>query len=98
MKPPVIKEAWVKDKVREILKRHGAYYFMPQSGPFGKSGIPDFIICFHGRFIAVETKANGNRPTELQKIEIDRINTAEGIAIVITENNLNALDALLTTL
>lgn len=92
-----VKESWVKDKVREILKKHKAYYFMPQAGTFGRSGIPDFIVCFHGRFIAIETKAGANSLTELQKMEVDKINMASGTAIVITEKNLDALETMLIT-
>ena len=54
-------EGKVKDAVKKVLKKHGVWYFMPMQNGFGVVGIPDFICCFHGIFLGVETKAPGKR-------------------------------------
>ena len=53
-------EAKVKKKVVAILNDHGAYYFYPVTGGYGRSGVPDIVACHGGRFIGIECKANGN--------------------------------------
>jgi hypothetical protein len=88
-------EAKVKKKVRELLEKHGAYYAMPVTGGYGASGVPDFLVCHHGRFIGIETKAGTNKPTALQLGNMARIELAGGTAVVINEDNLNDLVKLL---
>jgi hypothetical protein len=87
-------EGKVKDKAKHILDKIGAYYFMPSTGGYGRSGIPDIVGCLNGVFFAVECKANGGRPTALQLREIDRINVAGGFAIVVDEDNVSLLESL----
>ena len=84
-------ESKVKKKVVDILKAAGAYYFFPATGGFGRSGVPDIIVCFKGRFIGIECKAGDNTPTALQQRELMRIIDAGGSAFVVNEESLNAL-------
>lgn len=89
-------ERAVKDKVVAQLKALGAYYFYPVAGGFGgASGVPDIIACYKGRFFGLECKANGNKPTALQQLSIDKINGAGGIALVINEDNMNEVKTIL---
>lgn len=88
-------EAKVKKKVRDVLEKHGAYYAMPVTGGYGASGVPDFLVCHHGRFIGVECKANKGKPTALQLSNMKKIELAGGVAVVINEDNLNDLVNLL---
>jgi hypothetical protein len=90
----VTPEGKVKDKAKHILDKIGAYYFMPSTGGYGRSGVPDIVGCLNGVFFAVECKANGGRPTALQLREIDRINVAGGFAIVVDEDNVTLLESL----
>lgn len=84
-------EGKVKKKVVDILKAAGAYYFFPATGGFGRSGVPDIIVCFKGRFIGIECKAGDNTPTALQQRELMRIIDAGGSAFVVNEESLSAL-------
>lgn len=81
-------EAKVKKKVRELLEKHGAYYAMPVTGGYGASGVPDFLVCHHGRFIGIETKAGTNKPTALQLGNMARIELAGGHTFVVNETNV----------
>jgi hypothetical protein len=78
-------EARVKQGVIKLLKELGAWYYMPVPNGYSKMGVPDFLICYKGVFIAVETKAPGkkNNTSPMQRREIAAINTAGGFAVVI---------------
>jgi len=84
-------EKKVKDKVVAVLKQRGAYYFFPSTFGLGRSGVPDIICCSNGRFLAIECKAGKNTPTPLQIREMTAIAEAGGIAIVVNEDNLDAV-------
>lgn len=88
-------EGRVKKKVVDILKKHGVYYFFPMTGGYGKSGVPDIVGCLDGRFIAIECKANEGNPTALQERELERINDAGGVAIVVRDTDVDLLDKFL---
>ena len=56
------------------------FFWKEHGGPYGTSGIPDFICCYKGRFLGLEAKLPGGKLTELQKRTLDKINAAGGIA------------------
>ena len=80
-------EKIVKDKVVAILKDEAVYYFFPATHGFGRSGVPDIVCCVSGMFLAIECKANGNKPTALQIREIESIRRNDGVAIIVDETN-----------
>jgi len=84
-------EAKVKAKIKAILKEHGVYYAMPIGSGYGNSGVPDFLCCVSGRFLAIEAKAGKNEPTALQLKNISDIDKAGGATLVINERNIDAL-------
>ena len=88
-------EAKVKKRVKEILDKLEAYYFMPATGGYGRSGIPDIIGCFCGVFFAIECKAGKGKPTALQEREINKIRNAGGHAWLVNEENVEQLYDLL---
>ena len=60
-------EGKIKRKLDNTLKQLGVWYYSPQSGPFGRSGIPDRVAIHKGRFIGIECKADAKKkPTALQ--------------------------------
>ena len=84
-------ESKVKAKIKAILKAHGVYYAMPIGTGYGNAGVPDFLCCFNGRFLAIEAKANGGVTTALQNKNLRDIENAGGITCVINEDNVSAL-------
>ena len=84
-------EAKVKKQVKKILDDLGAYHFSPMMDGYGKSGVPDIIACYKGKFIGIECKAGNNMPTLLQIRNMDEIKRNNGLAIVINEGNIEAL-------
>lgn len=59
----------------------------PTTGGYGKSGVPDIVVCIEGKFIGIECKANGNKPTALQLKNLNAIVTAGGYAFVVDESS-----------
>jgi Holliday junction resolvase len=84
-------EAKVKEKIKKILKEHGVYYAMPMGTGYGNSGVPDFLCCVNGHFIAIEAKAGKGIPTALQEKNLREIKAAGGTAVVVNETNLDWL-------
>jgi Holliday junction resolvase len=84
----------VKKKVKKILDDLGAYHFSPMTAGFGRSGVPDIIACYKGKFIGIECKSGDNKPTLLQLRNIEDIKRNQGLAIVINEANIESLLAL----
>lgn len=84
-------ESKVKAKIKAILKEHGVYYAMPIGTGYGNAGVPDFLCCFNGRFLAIEAKANGGKTTALQDKNLRDIENAGGITCVLNEDNVSAL-------
>jgi hypothetical protein len=85
-------EKKVKAAVRKILMRLDIYHFMPPGMGLGRSGIPDIIGCYQGRFIAIECKAGKGKTTALQEREIAWIKDAGGFTFVAREDNLEQLE------
>lgn len=88
-------EGKVKAKVTKALKAMGAYYCFPVTGGFGASGVPDILICYRGRFIAIECKAGKGRVTALQQSNLEAITQAGGIALVIAETQADFVQQLI---
>jgi hypothetical protein len=88
-------EVKVKNKIKAILKEHGVYYAMPIGTGYGNAGVPDFLCCFKGRFLAIEAKANGGTTTALQDKNLRDIEVAGGITCVLNEDNISALSGYL---
>jgi len=86
-------EAKVKAKIKEILKAHNIYYVMPIGTGYGNSGVPDFICCVHGYFMAIEAKAGKGTTTALQEKNLTNVRNSGGVALVINETNLVDIEA-----
>ena len=84
-------EADVKRVVKEMLEEMGAFYFMPPSGAFGRSGISDFIGLHNGKFFAIETKFGKNTPTAMQLRFGAAVEAHGGVFLVVNETNLEAV-------
>lgn len=89
-------EGKVKAAVRAILRRRQAYFFFPVAGALGsRNGVTDIICCYRGRFIGIECKAGKNQPTGLQLAQLEAINAAGGVGIVINESNIDGVEGIL---
>lgn len=89
-------EGRVKDAIKKFLAVSGAWFCMPATGGYGKSGVPDFLVCnpvlvtaehvgtVMGQFIGIEAKAAGRRGDvhPLQVIQLAEIEQRGGRSLV----------------
>ncbi len=75
-------EGKVKEQVKKLLKEYGAYYHMPVQNGMGSPTL-DFICCWHGKYLGIETKAPGKLPTARQYKTMSEITKAGGACMVI---------------
>jgi len=83
-------EAKVKAKLKKCLDALAphVWYYMPVSTGYGKHGVPDFLICVMGDWVAIETKANGGKPTPLQIMQLNKLIEAGAECLVVDEHNV----------
>jgi hypothetical protein len=81
-------EGKIKKKIDAMLKsKKGVWFFKPQSGQFGSSGIPDYIVCNQGFFMGIEAKSGPTKkPTDLQLVCMSRITDASGTCFVVYDD------------
>jgi hypothetical protein len=94
-------EGKVKAEIKKLLARMGfiqagskkanwpgevyGWYYMPVSNGMGVHGIPDFVCCYHGRFLGIEAKKPGGEPTANQLNRHEEIKTAMGEVLVVDD-------------
>lgn len=77
-------ETQLVEAIKKYLKRVSELFFWKEhGGQYGTAGIPDVIVCYRGRFIALEVKTPRGKPTVLQEVTIRQILKAGGIATVV---------------
>jgi hypothetical protein len=73
-------EGKLKQQIDKVLAQlPNCYRYCPPGSPFGKRGL-DRYCCINGRFVAIEVKAPGEKPTKLQLRTMFEINAAGGRA------------------
>ena len=75
-------ESKLQRKIQDYLKRKGCYEFKVHGSVYMKSGIPDIIACYKGKFIGIECKIGKNKMSRSQEENRDHILEAGGIHIL----------------
>ena len=90
-------EADVKVDVKEVLEKHGWFWWMPPSNTYGTAGISDFHAVKNRLFMAVETKRGTKqpKPTANQIAFLQKMRDAGHFAFVVNEDRVKHLDAFL---
>lgn len=86
-----MRESALQRAIIVALEAHGAYVVRVVAPT--RSGIADLIVCWHGRFIALEVKTPAGRVTPLQLVEAGRVAEAGGQFFVV-RSVIDALAAL----
>lgn len=73
-------EQQLQAKILKYLYAIGAYTVKVVSAT--RSGVPDIICCYNGRFIVIEVKTGSNKPSALQLANIDSARKAGGLGLV----------------
>ena len=74
-----------KVAIKTLLSGHqqnGLYWWMPVVSGYGSSSL-DFILCYKGRFAAIEAKAPGRSLTPRQELTAGSIRDAGGVVFEI---------------
>lgn len=67
--------------ITRLLVERRAWFVKVHGSRYGRSGIPDLLICHRGRFIALEVKRPGRHHLDaLQRVEMSRIERSHGVA------------------
>lgn len=81
-----MKESNFQKLVLDFLKEREIYALNIHGGPFQERGISDILMCYEGKFIALELKANNNRPSEIQQFHLEEINKNKGVGLIFNYN------------
>ena len=75
------KEQDIQDKIMDYIKSIGGLPVKFNNiGIYAKAGVSDILACNRGRFVAIEVKKPGNKPSALQDNFINAINSIGGFA------------------
>lgn len=77
-------EAKIGRAIRAYLEGLGAFTFKVHGGPQMMAGLPDIICCYKGRYIGIEVKQPGQKPTARQEFVHSLIQRSGGVVIVAT--------------
>lgn len=84
---PMKPETRFKLRVQQDLKTLSSVWFL-KTNEVCKIGIPDFLICLAGQFVAIEIKKDAKSKTsKLQDYNLSKIAEASGVSIVAYPEN-----------
>ena len=69
-----MKESDIQTKIlRWAEKLTGVWIVKYPGGTYGRKGIPDLLLSVKGKFLAIEVKKPGGKPTQMQLLEQKKI-------------------------
>ena len=75
-------EGELKKAIKTLLDEQGAFWSMIPGGAYAKIGDPDMVVCYKGRYIAIEAKTPVGRQSNWQKLRQEQITAAGGLYIL----------------
>jgi Holliday junction resolvase len=89
-------EKQFENKIKKFLKDEGCWFLKYWAGAsYTKAGIPDLLVCCNGYFLGVELKAPNGKPSELQIWNIEKIQEAGGIGMVLYPKDFDSFKELI---
>lgn len=76
-------EKQFENQVKAFLKAKGCWVLKTWSNGIQREGVPDLLVCCNGCFLGIELKAETGHPSDLQLWNLDQIQEACGIGIVL---------------
>ena len=75
-------EQKIQRKIIKYLESEGAYVVKVISA--SKSGVPDILTCYKGRFVGIEVKKpeTKNNVSRLQEYNLKKIEEAKGLSLI----------------
>ena len=93
-----MKEKSFENQIKLYLTDCGAWFVKYFANRNTRIGIPDILSCVEGYFLAVEVKVEKNKPSNLQRYNVQRIQKAGGFAIILYPKNWNLFVELIKAL
>lgn len=78
-----------ENRIKKFLEDEGCWFVKFFANAYTKSGIPDILCCCNGYFVGIEVKASNGKPSELQKMNVRKINECSGIAVILYPNQFD---------
>ena len=79
------KESEIKTSIRRYLNLIGIWHYNQWQGQFSVQGISDLVgMMPDGRYLAIEIKRPGEKPTDKQQAFLDEVNARKGVAFLAT--------------
>lgn len=88
-------EKQFEHKVRKFLDEKGAYNIKYFGCAMTSAGVPDLLVCFKGIFFGIELKAEDGKPSELQLLNLRKINKAGGVGVLLYPKDFERFKTLL---
>jgi Holliday junction resolvase len=67
--------------IKELNSHDGCLVIKKHNNQYGRKGEPDILGSIHGRFVAIEVKQPGKRPTKIQEARLRQWRDAGGVAL-----------------
>lgn len=80
--PRKVKESDITKEIRDLLSRVGIFHRKIFQTLGSDKGISDILGIYKGRFLAIEVKKPGGKPSQHQKEFLDEVNRHGGIGFV----------------
>jgi hypothetical protein len=79
-------EGKIVKSIRRMIEQRDGRCFKIHGGdnPFQEVGIPDLLCCYRGRFVGLEVKQPGEKPSPVQRVVLYEIVSAGGYASVVS--------------
>lgn len=75
-------EGALKKAIKEYLNSVGAFWSMIPGGAYAKIGDPDMVVCYKGRYVAIEAKTPTGKQSNWQQLRQREIERSGGIYIL----------------
>lgn len=72
-------EERLKISVLKFLRERGGFFEKTHGNDMTRNGMPDIVGCYRGQYVAIELKAKGKKPTDIQLRVLKEIRRAGGI-------------------
>lgn len=78
-----MEEKRFQKKLIDFLEDHGAFVTKFNANGITKTGVPDLLYCYKGKYVGLEVKKENGKRSDIQQWNINEIRKAGGQAFII---------------
>ena len=75
-------EGEIKGQICKAIRQAGGFPVTIWQGPLSPKGISDLLVCYKGKFYAIEVKTATGKATREQKRFLERVREAGGVGLI----------------